>query len=69
MGIRGDPGQNGFSASPCMSEEATNWAPVRIRVRICSQPPLACRKKQLNGVVLLRRSEKQRHRITAGMAR
>jgi hypothetical protein len=43
--------------------------PVRIRVRIDPPHPLICRKRRLNGAVLRMRPEKQRSRVTAGVAR
>jgi hypothetical protein len=43
--------------------------PVWIRVRIDPSHPLVCRKRRLNGAVLQMRPEKQRPRVTAGVAR
>jgi hypothetical protein len=45
------------------------FSPVRIRVRIDPPRALVCRKRRLNGAVLRMRPEKQRSRVTAGMAR
>jgi hypothetical protein len=42
---------------------------VRIRARIGPPHPLVCRKRWLNGTVLLMRAEKPRSRVTAGVTR
>jgi hypothetical protein len=43
-----------------------HFSPVRIRVRIDPPHPLVCRKRRLNGAVLLMRPEKSRSQVTAG---
>jgi transcription elongation factor Elf1 len=53
----------------CYNSSFKRFSPVRIRVRIDPPYPHACRKRQLNGVVLRIRREKSRPRVTVGVAR
>jgi hypothetical protein len=52
-----------------MSLSGAHFIPVRIRLKIGPQYPLACRKRRINGVFLRMRPEKPRPRVTAGVAR